>query len=75
LPAASAVAHLGRVDRNTIRLALGQILDYAHIVKPRFRTVLVPEQLSRDLLALLHENNVQALWRSSDGNFDSSRLA
>lgn len=40
-------------DRGAIRLALGQILDYARYVRPELLTVLVPHRPSADLCALL----------------------
>ncbi|ORA16493.1 hypothetical protein BST16_06645 [Mycobacterium asiaticum DSM 44297] len=58
------------VDRNTIRLALGQILDYAHIVKPKFRTILVPSEPAQGLLEMLRANNIQVLWQDADGRFN-----
>jgi hypothetical protein len=60
-------------DRNTIRLALGQILDYARYVKPRTCTILLPSPPARDLIDLLNSLEVRALWLTQDRRFEYSR--
>lgn len=60
-------------DRNTIRLALGQILDYARYVKPRTRTILLPRPPAPDLIDLLHSFAVQTVWLTEDHRFEHSR--
>jgi len=61
-------------DRNTIRLALGQILDYARYVKPRTCTILLPSPPAGDLIDLLNSLEVQAVWLTQDHRFEHSRI-
>lgn len=53
-------------DRGVIRLALGQILDYARYVQPDAMAVLVPNRPSPDLCALLTTNHVNVIWPDGD---------
>ncbi len=59
-------------DRNTIRLALGQILDYARYIKPRTCTILLPRRPAPDLIDLLHSYAVQTVWLTDDHRFEHS---
>lgn len=54
-------------DRGVIRLALGQVLDYARYIQPDSMAVLVPRRPSADLCALLTTNHVNAIWPEGDG--------
>lgn len=58
--------------RATIRLALGQILDYARYVRHDSKVVLVPSRPRTDLIVLLLENGVAVLWEESPGCFRRS---
>lgn len=62
-------------DRPTIRLALGQILDYSYFLSPQVttRTIVVPEKPSNGILSVLHEHGVRAAWPETDGRFRYSR--
>lgn len=53
-------------DRGTIRLALGQVLDYARYVQPSSTAVLVPHRPSADLCRLLTTNQVNVVWPTGD---------
>jgi hypothetical protein len=55
-------------DRVTMRLALGQILDYAELIEPSptIRTVLVPRQPTRTIIDLVWANDGYA-FTASDG--------
>ncbi len=57
------------IDRNTIRLGLGQILDYASIVQPRHLTLLLPESPARSLVQLMCDHGVRVVYRTSSGHF------
>lgn len=57
------------VDRVTMRLALGQILDYARIVKPSIKTVLVPDEPVASLRDLFFDHGVRLIWRDGKGGF------
>jgi hypothetical protein len=54
-------------DRGVIRLALGQVLDYARYVQPDSMAVLVPRRPSADLCALLTTNHVNVIWPEGGG--------
>lgn len=54
-------------DRPTIRLALGQILDYARYVEPSACALLVPQKPGGDLIDLLHVSGISAIWASAHG--------
>jgi hypothetical protein len=57
------------IDRVTMRLALGQILDYARVLQPKVRTVLVPEQPADGLVALFNDHLVRIVWSTPTGEF------
>jgi hypothetical protein len=48
--------------RDAVRLALGQILDYARYVEPVTIAILLPERPSDDLCALLRSTGVAVVW-------------
>lgn len=62
----------GSANRASIRLALGQLLDYErHLpLPPKLKTVLVPHEPAEDLLNLLHLHGVGCVWETSQGAFD-----
>jgi len=62
------------IDRNTIRLGLGQILDYARIVKPQRLTLLLPDLPSASLLRLLADHKVRVVYRTPEGHFAEEQL-
>jgi hypothetical protein len=62
------------IERSTMRLALGQVLDYALVLRPKYRSVLVPERPARSVINLFHQYDVGIVWRSGD-TFSSSRPA
>lgn len=53
-------------DRGAIRLALGQVLDYARYVQPHTAAVLVDRRPSTDLCNLLTTNRVNVIWPEGD---------
>lgn len=60
----------GSCARETIRMALGQLLDYARFEKPATaRGVLVPTMPRKDLVSLLASANVFVVWKDSNGGF------
>jgi hypothetical protein len=58
----------GTVARHAIRMAVGQLADYARLVKsaPR-KALLVPQQPRADLLALLAQESIAVVWREGEG--------
>lgn len=59
--------------RSSIRMAIGQLADYARfIAPPPARAVLVPVRPSQDLLALLAVVGVTAVWEEGDTFADSA---
>jgi hypothetical protein len=62
----------GSSDRNSIRMALGQVLDYARGASVKVRGVLVPDKPEDDLIDLLKQNDVVAIWTTRTGFADSA---
>lgn len=62
------------IDRSTMRLALGQILDYAQMLRPTLCTILVPDRPAQGMIDVCHHHGVRVVWRSGDA-FISSRKA
>lgn len=58
----------GSVARPAIRMAVGQLADYARFIpsSPR-KALLVPERPRRDLLALLEQENISVTWPEGAG--------
>jgi hypothetical protein len=61
----------GSNDRESIRMALGQVLDYQRWAKPRLRGVLLPDKPQDDLTDLLAANGIITIWQTSTGFADS----
>jgi hypothetical protein len=59
--------------RAAIRMALGQLADYARFIDPApRRAVLLPERPRSDLEALLLSQGVHTLWQTDDGFADNA---
>jgi hypothetical protein len=57
----------GSVARPAIRMAVGQLADYARL-KPRARTaILLPQQPRRDLLDLADSQGIDLIWPEENG--------
>jgi hypothetical protein len=56
-------------SRNHIRLALGQVLDYARHVEHRSRAVLLPSDPGDDLTSLLNGVGIACIFESEPGTF------
>ncbi len=65
----------GSAARYYIRLALGQILDYARFICPASMAVLVPSRPADDLVALLAEHGVDCIFEQSPGEFERCGLS
>lgn len=52
-----------------MRLALGQVLDYAHIVGPALQTVVVPKPPAKGIVALYGRHDVRIVWPDGAGGF------
>jgi hypothetical protein len=55
--------------RESVRLGLGQILDYARHVDHRRKTLLLPEKPSKSLVKLLTSHGVRVVYRTARGDF------
>jgi len=63
----------GDVRRTSVRMAIGQLLDYRRFESDSMRlAVLLPRWPSRDLVALVHTVPASVVWRTGLG-FDSER--
>jgi hypothetical protein len=62
------------VARPAIRMAIGQLADYARLMKspPKRRLILVPEKPRPDLLALAKSQKIGVTWPDSNGGFVST---
>ena len=61
----------GSSDRESIRMALGQVLDYERGATARLRGVLVPRKPGDDLVDLLAAHKVITVWPVAAGFADS----
>jgi hypothetical protein len=60
----------GVVTREAVRMAVGQLLDYArHIPGPPQRAILLPARPGQDLLAFMHAQNIQCVYELSPGRY------
>ena len=65
----------GSVSRGAIRMALGQLADYARFPSPPpTKAVLVPEEPRPDLLALAASENVTVVWPLEDDYVNLNEL-
>lgn len=58
--------------RDSLRMALGQLLDYGRFISGTERAVLLPERPSEDLLALLNTQGISAIWATARGFVDNT---
>lgn len=62
----------GRVTRDLIREAVGQLIDYRRYLSPRPRlAILIPTEMDADLAGLLQEAGIHGIWATGDGFVDS----
>ena len=62
----------GSTSRESIRMAIGQLLDYSRFLHPRPQmAILVPEKLRNDLRQLLIENNIGFIEKLGNGFFEN----
>ncbi len=54
-------------DRGSVRVGLGQVLDYGRFVDHTTKALLLPHRPAEDLLDLLHDYGVYAIWAAGDG--------
>jgi hypothetical protein len=59
-------------DRVSMRLALGQILDYAKLVEHSIRTVLVPDPPAQGIIDLFHDYRVRIVWPDGASGFKAT---
>lgn len=62
------------VARPAIRMAIGQLADYARLMqtRPKTRLILVPEKPRADLLALAKSQKIKVTWPDGAGGFATS---
>lgn len=60
----------GAASRNHLRLALGQVLDYARYVEHKQLAVLVPVRPADDMITLLASYRVNCIFEAAAGTFD-----
>jgi hypothetical protein len=71
LPADELVEAKADADRGSVRAGLGQVLDHGRFVDHSTKALLLPSRPTEDLLDLLHDYGVSAIWVAGDG-FDRS---
>jgi hypothetical protein len=55
-------------------MAIGQLTDYARLVKPTpAKLILVPQKPGLDLLRLAENQGIKVAWRTDEGEFEFSR--
>jgi hypothetical protein len=60
-------------SREHIRMALGQILDYARYVDHSGLAVLVPTRPAQEMIDLLIAHNVSCIWEDGTDAFGAQR--
>ncbi|WP_143022883.1 hypothetical protein [Lentzea jiangxiensis] len=60
----------GSAERDYIRFALGQVLDYARYIDHERRAVLLPKHPGQDMVDLLSSCQVGCIYETSEGNFE-----
>lgn len=60
----------GSTSRDAVRMAIGQVLDYARHVDHDGLAVLLPSRPREDLLALILSCYIACIWETVDGEFD-----
>ena len=59
-------------SRSDVRMAIGQLADYARMIKPSPRcAVLLEARPSQDLIDLLHSQDFAVIWRDGPGFCDN----
>jgi len=59
-------------SRSDVRMAIGQLADYARMIEPSPRcAVLLEARPSQDLIGLLHSQDIAVIWRDGDGFTDN----
>lgn len=65
----------GSVERNSIRMAIGQLADYKRFFQngsPSHLAILVPREPRRDLCELLANEEIEVIFKTDDGFDDST---
>jgi hypothetical protein len=57
-------------ERDSVRLALGQLLDYARYVHHERRAVLLPNRPDSDLIDLLSNHGISCIYETRDSMFE-----
>ncbi|MEV6611416.1 hypothetical protein [Kutzneria sp. NPDC051319] len=62
----------GSAEREYVRQALGQVLDYARFVEHEHLAVLLPELPKADLVDLLSSHRIRCIYETAEGEFTST---
>lgn len=62
----------GTVTREAIRMAIGQLADYARFYDAPALAVLLPERPRKDLEELLRSQDISVIWRAPNGEFEDN---
>jgi hypothetical protein len=65
----------GSVERNAIRMAIGQLADYRRFVSdgsPQHLVILVPREPRKDLYDLVMDQGIDLIFKSGDSFSDST---
>ena len=58
----------GDVRRSSVRMAIGQLLDYRRFEPPSMSlAILLPREPAQDIIDLVHSVPASAVWRTKDG--------
>jgi hypothetical protein len=63
----------GSVTRESIRMAIGQLIDYARFVPTPRKVILLPSRPRADLEELLRSAAIDIIW-ATDGGFDATDI-
>lgn len=62
----------GSISRPAFRMAIGQLIDYARLLKPSPKTtILLPEEPRPDLLRLAATQDIKVIWPDQNDKFPS----
>ncbi len=65
----------GSADRNAIRMAVGQLLDYRrHISETKRIGILTPEEMSDDLIDLITTYEIETFWENNTIEFSHRQI-
>jgi hypothetical protein len=60
----------GVTTRETVRHAVGQVLDYRRHLQPKSLAILLPTRPTDDLVAFMHSLDISCVYEDSLGEFN-----